>query len=219
MIEHVDELLADFILGKLPEDDRKRVEAHVSTCTRCASEALATQEALAIFAWATPPVRPSPEARMRLLQATRPVQPLKPMQLVDQLAQFFDVSVGAARSILHKASNPAAWEASPLPGMHLLHLLAGPRLAGADAGLVRLEGGMSFPWHTHLGVEQTLILEGGVTMNDGRVQHVGEVLIMEANSRHAYKVHEEGCMFALTLEGGVDIEGVGPINAKSAKKT
>jgi putative transcriptional regulator len=213
MIEHVDELLTDFILGKLAEDERKRVEAHLATCARCASEALATQEAIAIFAWATPPVKPSPEARMRLLQATRPVQPLKPMQLVDQLAQFFDVSVATARSILHKASNPAAWVASPLPGMHLLHVLGGKRLAGADAGLVRLAGGMSFPWHTHLGEEQTLILEGGVTLNDGHVQRVGEILVMDGGSRHAYTVHEEGCTFALTLHGGVDIDGIGKITA------
>ena len=75
MMEHVDELLADFVLGHLAGDERTQVAAHLSACARCAAESLATEEALASLALATPPIRPSPEARMRLLQATRPANP------------------------------------------------------------------------------------------------------------------------------------------------
>jgi anti-sigma factor ChrR (cupin superfamily) len=210
--KHVDALLPEFVLGTLAEADLAEVEAHLASCPKCATDCLATQEALALFSFAAPPERAPGAGRDRLLDATRAANAQgNRWQLLDKMAEFFDVSVNAARAILEKASNPAAWEPGPIPGMHLFHLQPGPAYAAADAGLIRFEGGVAFPKHTHLGLEHTLMLEGGVALDDGTHLRAGDRLVKPAGSAHAYTVHPEGCLFALVLYTGVDIEGVGPL--------
>jgi quercetin dioxygenase-like cupin family protein len=156
----------------------------------------------------------SGEARLRLLQATRPVQPLRNLDRAAELGRFLDMPTDRARAILEKAANPAAWEPAPFPGLHLLHLVAGPAYAGADAGLVRFDANTPFPTHSHDGDEHTLMLEGGITFTDGRQLLAGQSEHMRPGLQHGFTVNPDGCLYAQILYVGIDIPGLGKVSLK-----
>jgi putative transcriptional regulator len=207
---HVDaERLADLVLGMLDEQARLEVEAHLAACARCATEHADVEEALSAVAVALPPLAPSPAARDRLLRDVRQAREPR-LAWATKLAGFFDVTVEQARAILHKAAEPTAWEADRFPGMFLFHLRPGPKWAGADAGLVRFEGGVVFPNHEHVGNEYTLMLEGGVRFSDGSMCRAGDPpRHMERGTQHSFQVLDEGALYGLILFDGIEIPGVG----------
>jgi len=211
---HVEDRLFDWALGTLAGEERAAVDVHLLSCARCRLESMAVVESLALYPASLPSVTPSPEARLRLLQATRPVQPLQHLEQAGRLATFFDLSPGEARSILEKSSSPPAWAPSGFPGLHLLHVSAGPKYAGADAGLVRIDAGVSFPRHRHDGTEHTLVLAGSLTTDDGRTLAPGDELVMPIGSSHSLTVSDEGCLYALVLFEGIDIDGIGKVRAR-----
>lgn len=209
MTRHLEEQLLDFVLGTLTPAAREESELHLRECLRCAREVRETEAAMALVAWAEPPAAPPSGGRERLLEAIGgELQAGRYLVHASAFAKFFEVSVERARALLQKASGQAAWAAGPIPGMELFHLLPGARFATADAGLVRFAPGVEFPTHRHLGEERTLIFEGGFRMSDGKELRAGEELVMPADSSHAYRVLEAGCLFALVLYKGVEIPGV-----------
>lgn len=165
---------------------------------------------------AEPGVAPRADGRQRLLDALAgdERERLRLAPLAQSMARFFDISLERALGLLDKASGGSAWAPGPIPGMSLFHLRPGARFAAADAGLVRFAPHVEFPPHAHLGEERTLMLEGGFRLDDGRDLRAGEELVMGPGSRHAYRVHESGCLFALVLFAGVEIPGVGTIYTK-----
>jgi hypothetical protein len=82
------------------------------------------------------------------------------LQFADQVAALFDLSVEAAVSLLQSTDDPTNWVSGPAGGTELLYVVAGPKLAGAEAGLVRYQPGTPFPRRRHLGHEHTLVLLG-----------------------------------------------------------
>lgn len=208
MSAHVDELLPDFVLGTLAPRERGAVEEHLAACARCARELRAAEEALALFGASLAPEPPPPSLRARLLESTRE------QSLADALARAFDLARDKAAWLLERIADPAGWTAGPLPGMELYHFDAGPRLAGADTGLVRFPAGLRFPKHKHLGPELMLVLQGGFRTDDGRHLRPGEMLAMAPGTAHELLVDDDGCVAAVSLEVGIDVEGLGPINVK-----
>jgi anti-sigma factor ChrR (cupin superfamily) len=217
MSAHVLDRLPEYALGLVDEAERAAIELHVQACTACYAAARAEEDALAGFALhALRPVAASPEARLRLLQATRPVQPIALLDETDRLARFFDLPLAEARTIVEKAANPASWAPAPFPGLHLLHVAPGPAYVGADAGLVRFEPSSQFPLHDHQGVEHTLMLSGGLTFADGQRLVPGDAaLIVQPGQKHAFTVFPEGCVYGLILYGGIYIDGIGKIGTRS----
>jgi len=214
--QHVSALLSEYKLGMLDAREEAQVTAHLAACAECRAEAVLLEEAAGLFgAYALPPVSPSGEARLRLMQAIRPVQPVRNLDRADQVAKFFDLPSSEARALLEKAANPAAWEAAPWPGLYLMHLVAGPKFAGADAGLVRFDGGSTFPVHAHDGDEHTLMIEGVVTFTDGRRLEAGGYELMQPGREHGFTVDAEGCIYAQMLYVGIDIPGIGKVSLKS----
>ena len=193
------DLVPEYVLGTLPEAQARQIEAE-----RLSSPALAREidEILASFAGvadALPPVEPDPEVRARLLRSLGGVERFAPF--VARLSGLLDLATGTVRALLARIDDPAAWEPG-LPGMHLQHFQAGPRLATADAGFVRLQPGTAFPRHRHLGPEVTLVLEGG--MRDGdKVYGPGDVLEMAEGSVHTYSATTERDLVIVTVHTGI----------------
>jgi putative transcriptional regulator len=210
----LDALLVDYVLGTLGEEERKQIDARLETDAELMANLLGVEEALAAVAWAQAPLEPPVSGRARLMEATRSEE-TPSFFFVDRLARFFDLAANEVRMLLSKAASPAAWEKGPMPGMELFHLSAGPRWAGCDAGLIRFEGGVAFPMHSHVGEEHTLMLDGGFTLDDGTQLVSGQEMSMAPGSSHAYTVNAGGCRFALILRGGVDIPGVGRLGTRS----
>jgi len=73
--EHVEELIALYVLGGLEKEEAGQVTAHLVNCAACrrlANEALAT---MALLPYAAPPAAPPPETKLRLMARAR-VEPL-----------------------------------------------------------------------------------------------------------------------------------------------
>jgi anti-sigma factor ChrR (cupin superfamily) len=98
------------------------------------------------------------------------------------LSRLFDLPVAAIEALLARIDDARAWEAS-VPGVKLIDFTGGPRVAGADAGLVRLAPGAGFPRHRHLGHETTIVLEGTL-IDGGRAYEPGAVVEHVVDSVH-----------------------------------
>jgi quercetin dioxygenase-like cupin family protein len=169
-----------------------------------------------LAALSPPPKAPPQLLRERLLSTImRPRLRFAP--LFGALADLFDLGDSDLASIFERAADERAWTKAPIPGTKLLHLTGGPRVAGADNGLVRLSAGARFPMHRHLGTERVLVLEGGYRdEQSGRVYQAGDVHEMPAGSSHSYvALPDRDLLFAVSLVSGVDVEGFGTLSPSS----
>lgn len=209
MSEHVDDLLLEYAMGTLPADQLAALDAHVEGCARCRAEAALAGETLAAMATSLPAVEPSGATRARILDALRPARPVPGIDHAGAMAEFFDVLVPVARGLLERAAIAASWTPGPMPGVALMRVLPGPRVAHADTALLRVDGGVILPPHTHLGEERTLMLDGAQIIDETRRISPGELDVMPPGSRHAVRIPTEGCLCALVIDGAMDFEGVG----------
>jgi len=128
--------------------------------------------------------------------------------LFEKLSGFFDLSADALRSIFVRAASEAEWEPGPLPWVSLFHLQGGPAVAGCDTGLVRLQKGMPFPQHRHLGKERVLVLDGGYHDHDGNWYGPGDFHDMGDGTEHALQMNtERDVLLAVVLAGQIEVVG------------
>ena len=156
------------------------------------------------------PARPSPALRSVVLGTIGAGTKLS--GFTERLAQLFDLARERAGELIHEAGGPATgWEAFPVAGVRLFHLSGGRRVAGADCGLVRLEPGVRFPVHRHVGDEWSLILAGEAEEEGtGRRWIPGDLGHGPPGSTHAYRVvSREPLVFAVVLHGGIQLEDEG----------
>lgn len=168
-------------------------------------EALADfRDVLGELSLALPRKRPPAEALEALLAATDPATPLRGLER--RLGRYFDLPPEGVDALIASAFDPARWlDAGFFPGLMLFHLEAGPRLAGADAGLVRIAAGSAFPKHRHLGDEYAFVMQGEFRDDQGKTYRRGDVLFMPAESEHSFDVLPgEDLVYALILYKGVD---------------
>jgi hypothetical protein len=108
------------------------------------------------------------------------------------------------RKMLERIDDAGAWEPGPVPGLFLSHFQPGPRLAGIDAGFVRVTAGLGIPRHRHLGQEVALVLEG--TLWEGSVGvFPGQPLRRDAGSVHAFEAGGERDLVFVVTHSGVEI--------------
>lgn len=205
-MSHVLERLPEYALGVLSPGEAAGVTAHLGLCRRCADEAKALQEATVAIAiaMADAPIEPSRSLRARILAGTATKGRLA--SYVGNLAHFFDIESEKARALLEEVDEPSAWEAGPLPGVGLLHLNGGPRVAMADCGLVRFPAGIDWPLHRHIGDEAMLIVQGGLVEADGTVYRAGSVIEKLPGTEHAFKIlPDEDCLCAVIIHEGIEM--------------
>lgn len=218
MRDHIDEWIPDLVLGTLDDAMRDEVEGHLERCARCSGELADATAALSDMALPLAPVRPHPGVFTDLLAsiAEREPRPERPTaadrfaELIDRVAALFDLTRERVRTLLDLVDEPAAWRPGKVPGIRLLDLRGGAAIAGADAGLVRLEPGVTFPYHRHVGGEAVLVLEGSFVGDDGVVTGRGEGLRFEPESRHDFTARAEGCLFAVVIWQGLDFSASRP---------
>jgi quercetin dioxygenase-like cupin family protein len=162
----------------------------------------------------TPPAKAPPQLLRERLLATVARPRLRFAPLFGKLAELFDLDDTDLAGIFERAAAPGAWVASQIPATLLMHLAGGPRVAGADNGLVRLQAGARFPQHRHLGLERVLVLEGGYRDEpSGRVYLPGDLHEMASGSSHTLiALPERELLFAVSVVTGVDVEGFGALS-------
>jgi hypothetical protein len=157
---------------------------------------------------AVTPRSPGPGRRSALLAAaTSPA--LRWAPLFDRLGALLDLPERALRELSVRAADSAEWELGvPVPGVALLHLQPGPKLAGADAGIVRVPAGTRFPVHRHLGEERSLVLAGSAWDSNGHVVGPGDGWVLPADSQHSFDVFDGAdLIYAVVVFDGVEIDG------------
>ncbi|MFZ5890373.1 MAG: cupin domain-containing protein [Myxococcota bacterium] len=162
-------------------------------------------ELVASLARTLTPRPPSSNVRERLLAAVASPA-LRWAPLFGKLGALFDLPDAELTRMAERAALASEWQSVPLPGVELFHLQGGPLLAGADAGLVRVQAGIHFPEHRHLGEERVLILEGEARESDGTLRRPGDIVVMPPDSSHDFVVLPgKPLVYALVLFGPVEI--------------
>jgi len=194
-----DERVLDYVLGALDEEETLQFEREMERSAALRAMCREAEELLVLSAEALAPVAPSPDLKLRVMEATVPSAWLG---LVDRVARVWDLTVGEVRRTLARAMDSAEWEAGPVRGVSLFHLEGGPSTAGADVGIVRFEAGLPFPNHGHGGDEDYVLLEGVLHDSSGQVEHAGDVVGHGGDEIHSFLVDPSGPAYlALVLRG------------------
>jgi hypothetical protein len=161
--------------------------------------------AMSAVAAALPPEVPVSSAKGRLLAAAT-TGPMRHAPFFDRLVEMFDLGRDSIIRVLQRAASESEWEPGPHPSIRVFHFQAGPALAGADTGLVRMPPTFAWPLHRHAGVERVLILEGAYHEEGGRVYRAGDIHEMGPGSQHSFVVPPGApLLFAVALFGGIEI--------------
>lgn len=118
----------------------------------------------------------------------------------EDVADFFDLPVAAAQALLERSEHERAWEPGPTPATALLRVSPGPRYAGAQACLVRIANGGTFPYHEHRAAEHLFIIHGGLRNEDGSEAWTGERIVYPPGTGQSpAAIGEEACMCAVMI--------------------
>src|SRR5215467_13686896 len=152
--------MPELALGTLGAAERAAVESHVRGCAHCSAEFAATVDTLAWLAATDTPVTPSAKVREQLLARVHSKSRWGPF--IDRVAELFDLATEKAEALLETLEDPKNWVPGPGGGNELYFVPKGPRLAGAEAGFLRLDPNVQFPKHRHLGQEIAIIMAGSL---------------------------------------------------------
>ncbi len=192
-----EEMLMEYVLGELGDDDAREVKQAMGSDPSLAREIVALQEVLASIALLAPSMTPPPHLKDRLLREIESAHPFA--AFAKRLAQMFDLSLQRMQEILHTVEDPKLWEITPIPGVSLFHFAPGPSLAGADAGFLRLEPGALFPKHLHPLGEKVMVVEGTMIDEDGTIYRPGDVDDKPPGSAHVFRAGPEGPLVGAAL--------------------
>jgi anti-sigma factor ChrR (cupin superfamily) len=84
------------------------------------------------------------------------------------------------------------WKATRFPGVEFKLLFEDPS-SGLFTGLFRWAPGAELPYHEHAALEQTYVLEGGLTDHEGELT-AGGYAARPPGSRHVAKASAAGCL-------------------------
>jgi hypothetical protein len=202
MSPDVRELLPLYALGVLDDEDATLVEAAIARDPSLAIELAAFQDTAAAL---ITPIAPDPDVKARLMAS---IGESRFEKFSVQLAKLYDVTVDRARELLGLMERKASWEHA-MPGLGLVHFDGGPAYAAADCGFIRLAPGTSFPHHSHLGEEVSLILAGEIQdKQTGVIYRAGDEVVKPVDSDHdVVSVGNEDAIYAARAMNGIAIAG------------
>ncbi|MGO9833691.1 MAG: cupin domain-containing protein [Polyangiaceae bacterium] len=160
-------------------------------------------EAWSVLSLALQPVAPPLDLRGRLMASIERSARFRPFSR--DIARWFDLTERAARDLLARVDDPAAWEPGVGRILGFMHFEPGPRLAPAHCGLVRMKDGARVPLHRHVEREVTLVLEGGVVDGDGTRYGPGQALEMPPGSAHTLRVVGNPEALLAVLQADIDV--------------
>lgn len=125
-------------------------------------------------------------------------------KFADRLSRMFDLSLTDAEALCARIEDPSAFGPFLVPGVDVIPVTTGPRLAGAIAVIARIQPGARFPEHKHKGEETMLLLDGGLR-EEGEGGHEawrGDELLSADGSGHAFvALPGQPCIAASVIEG------------------
>lgn len=206
MSADIRELLPLYALGVLDDAEATQVEAAIARDPSLAIELAAYQDTAAgMVDLGIRPIEPQPEVKARLMAS---IGESRFEKFSARLAKLYDVTVDRARELLGLMERKSSWE-NAMPGLGLVHFDGGPAYAAADCGFVRLTPGTSFPHHTHMGEEVSLILAGEIQdKQTGVIYRAGDEVVKPLDSDHdVVSVGNEDAIYAARAMNGIAIAG------------
>jgi mannose-6-phosphate isomerase-like protein (cupin superfamily) len=205
MSADIRELLPLYALGILDDTEATQVETAIARDPSLAIELAAYQDTASGMVDLTRPAAPDPEVKVRLMAS---IGEGRFEKFSARLAKLYDVTVDRARELLGLMDRKASWEHA-MPGLGLVHFDGGPAYAAADCGFIRLAPGTSFPHHTHMGEEVSLILAGEIQdKQTGVIYRAGDEVVKPLDSEHdVVSIGHEDAIYAARAMNGIAIAG------------
>jgi anti-sigma factor ChrR (cupin superfamily) len=171
------DLVAEYALDALPPGEAASLAAHAAGCEACRQELERLRPVVeALPAWPTDVLRP-------------------PASLQERLARRIAAETGSDPVLSSgRAWKEPEWE-EVAPGI-LCKILATDTERDRVTMLVRLRPGVSYPPHTHAGVEELHLLDGELWIDD-RLLHPGDYNRGEPGARDQRVYSETGCTCVL----------------------
>ena len=198
-----DDVIAEHVLGTLPESERAQAEAAVSESPEAHQEVAELRAALDRWAEDLPAKTPPPEGKRRLLSALDGPDRFRPFFAV--LKQRFDLDEGTLRSLLAKLDDPGVWLNPPFPDVTYFNFTPGPGAGAAEGGFVRVRANCAFPPHRHADREVAVVLQGTLLEGD-RVGHPGDIVEMKAGSTHAFAAGPGRDLIVMVVHSGISFD-------------
>jgi anti-sigma factor ChrR (cupin superfamily) len=171
------ELVAVYVLDALPPGEAAALAAHATECEACRQELESLRPiASSLVAWPTDVLRPSASLQERLarrIAAEAGSDPLLPPRREWNEPEWEEVAAGIFCKILATDSE-----------------------RDRVTMLVRLLPGVSYPPHTHAGVEELHLLDGELWIED-RLLHAGDYNYGEPGASDQRVYSETGCTCVL----------------------
>ncbi len=199
------DMLSEYALGMLGDDEARRVEAALATDASLAAELRAWRETAAQLGLALPPAPVTPGLWSQIEAATARPRPFA--RFTARVAAALEVGEDLARRLLDRIDAASSWVAGPSPTSRLYHIEPGPAVlaVGGIAGFVKVEPGATFPRHKHLGAEHVLVLQGGFRDENGTDVLTGQDNHQPADSDHEFVAHGgEALIYLAVIRGKVD---------------
>lgn len=175
-MNHVVDILHDWFLGALSDEESGHVELHLETCPACR---VALDQHMTLMAAADPVGLSGLD---RLLSDATPLSRFE--RFAQDIAAIADVAVDRAKSWLASIDDAASWAETAMHGLELFHIDGGPAVDGAIVGFVKLQAGVAFPEHTHLGKERIFVIQGRMRDEDGQIHGPGALVERDTASTH-----------------------------------
>ena len=130
-------------------------------------------------------------------------------RFIERVSELLDVDDRHAKSMLDAIHEEGSWHTGQLPGVHLYDVDGGPKVENAITGFVRMAQGTPFPDHEHMGQETALIVQGSAIDSRGELWRVGDVVVMEPGTDHAFEARPgPDLLFLVIVQRGLKVGGV-----------
>lgn len=177
------DLLPEFVLGEVTTANISSIEAHLESCAECRDELLSLQRVFADLVDDLPRVQLSEATQEHLFSQVEGSRRFDPF--IESVARLFDITSEASEHYLHSLDRDELWQPGPANGVQVVQVAAGPRLAKATAGFVRLGPQVRFPQHRHLnGEEHVFLIQGSYQDESGEIVKRGQLVSLPALHNH-----------------------------------
>jgi anti-sigma factor ChrR (cupin superfamily) len=176
------DLLPEFVLGEVTTTSTDSIESHLTSCAECRAELILLQRVFTDLVDDLPRVQLNKATQEHLFLQVEGVRRFDPFIL--SVATLFDITPEASERYLHGLDS-ALWLPGPAEGIQIARVEAGPRLATATTGFVRLAPQVRFPQHRHLnGEEHVFLIQGAYQDESGEIVKRGQLASLPSLHNH-----------------------------------
>lgn len=209
MQTHTEDLIYDYVFGFLDEEDTRRVEVEASADTAYAEKLAEAQKLMLHLSLLAPEQEPSDRCKEQLFAHF--ANGGRFATFLDRVSSMFAFSVDEIRNFFAGLDDESSWDPGPTEGLALWLHHGEPVMEGGLMGFVRMQPGVTFPYHRHLGQEHLLVLSGGYRNDmNGNIYWPGDDDFCDPETEHTITcVSQIPCIAAFVIREGMEFPGFG----------